>query len=625
MIDYAEALKTLFIVILRRQSFPEESQFQAHLKGMEKTPSGIVKKVAEFYLSKERKIKNLESGVSGSLLKFISSAPRSFINSVMGSGHLKQDQQQWLALLEAETSYLLANFNDFIIKYNNLPSSKKCFLDRPYAATCFIVSWFSSGQIVTAHDDLKAEQVYSLEALEESRATNAYFMIEDTTTLSLVRNIWFKGKVKVTISVISNVEVGRAYEVSVCYKNNSFKGICSIQKIRCWYHVTEHMELPTNLQVKVTPLGIFNFKGEVDFKINVSAPVEDIKKVEKDSFMLTRESIAPALVFVHLEPDLKQRDSLLPVYSALKEKGYNCHFKAIIAQNCDIDIYDPIFIISAPEVYKHLKKKYPNQKYVFLEHGASPVKEYTYRPHYCAYDLLLLPGSLWKERLLSLYPDAIDDSNVQIVGYPKVQDSIGISQLERTEWCGKYTLDANLPVVLFAPTWSGGDENAGIFNFRYLRNVVNTVVFPHDADRKYVKKALGSDDVPIIELSQQENKSISDVYPYIDILVSDISSTAIEFAALGGKAVCIIPKSIKDFDNDCIEGNAIKINHTDRFWDFCPVVRPEKLNQMLEMVINGDADHLYDFNKVRGVLDFIGDESVVKSVEAISSFIESSE
>ncbi len=620
MIDYTEALKTLFIVILRRQFLPKENEIQAHLKGLEKTPSGIVKKVAEFYISKERKGKTLERGVSKSLLKVVSPVPGSFINSVMASVHLKQDQQQWLALLEAEISYSLTNFNDFLIKYDKLPSSKKYFLERSYDAACDVVSRFSRGSIVPVCDDVKAEQVYSLESLEESRVSNGYYIIESQEDSVTEKNLWYKGKVKISISVLSNVEVGKAYEVTLSYNSVSFKGVCNLQQARNWWHITERSENPVFCQVKVLPVGKLNSPEECDFKVSVLAVNGGGEQIEKDSYMLISEDGRPDFVFVHLAPDLKQRDTLYPIYSALKEMGYKCHLKSITPKNIEIDVPDPLFFISAPEVYKHLKNKYPEQKYVFLEHGAAPVKRYSYRPHYCAYDLLLLPGVLWKERLLRLYSDVLDEHRVHVVGYSKVKSGNIIDHDNRVEWCKKYSLDPSRPVILFAPTWSGGDDNAGIFNYRYFENISNVVVFPHDADKKFVKEALGDNVEKVIEFSREENKSISDVYPYVDILVSDISSTAVEFSALGGKSVCILPEVIKDFDYSCIEGDAIKIAHTDSYWDFCPVVKPEDLKSTLEKVMKGEAEHLYDYNKVKCILDCVGDDSVKKVIDKVLNF-----
>lgn len=599
---------------------PKKSEIQAHLKGMERTPTGIAKKAAEFYLSRERKNKTLERGVSKVLLQAISPAPGDFINRVMVSGYLKQEQQQWLALLEAEISYSLTNFNDFFIRYNELPSSKKYFLERSYVTVCDMTSKFSSGSIVPTCDDAKAVRFYSLEALQESHVSNGYYIIESQGDSVTGKNFWYKGKVKISVSVQSNVEVGKAYEVVSTYNGRSFKGVCNLQQTRNWWHITKRSQSPAFCQVKVFPVGKLNSPEECDFKVNVLSANGGVKQIERDSYMLVSDDDRPDFVFVYLAPDLKQRDTLYPIYRALKEMGYKCHLKPITPKNIDIDVSNPLFFISAPEVYRHLKKKYPEKKYVFLEHGAAPIKKYSYRPHYCAYDLLLLPGVLWKERLLRLYPDSIDEDHVHVVGYSKVKSGMIIEHESRVEWCKKYSLDPSQPVILFAPTWSGGDDNAGIFNYRYFEKVSNVVVFPHDADKKFVKEALGGNGEKVIKFSEEENKSISDVYPYVDILVSDISSTAVEFSALGGKSVCILPEVIKDFDYDCIEGDAIKIAHTDSYWDFCPVVRPEDLCSTLDKVMKGEADHLYDYDKVKCILDCVGDDSVKKVIDEVLIF-----
>ncbi len=322
----------------------------------------------------------------------------------------------------------------------------------------------------------------------------------------------------------------------------------------------------------------------------------------------------------------KEADSIRPIFERLIERGYAAEF---MDTNTAIDyvkknnILLGNFLISSATPYAKLFNAGCRGRYIYAEHGVSPLKKYTYSPHYRRYDLVLLPGELWTTRLISIYPEMID--RCRVVGYPKLQSPISLSASKRIEMCRKLNLDPEKKLVLFAPSWSGGDRDCGLFNLRFLDNTDNLFAIPHDGDVKYVKE-LSEQGYRVHVLGGHE--SISDYYHLADILVSDISSTAIEFAAIGKPVVCITMKRVPDFDAKFFENESrLRIPHTNVYWDFCTLVPREEINIAVkvqqESSMNSRAAEAKN-RTVRMMVDCLGEEAADRCVNAIVEMLQSS-
>ncbi|MQR00797.1 DUF4214 domain-containing protein [Glaciimonas soli] len=321
----------------------------------------------------------------------------------------------------------------------------------------------------------------------------------------------------------------------------------------------------------------------------------------------------------------KEADSLRPIFERLIELGYTAEF---MDTNTAIDyvkknnILLGNFLISSATPYAKLFNAGCRGRYIYAEHGVSPLKKYTYSPHYRRYDLVLLPGVLWTKRLISIYPEMID--RCRVVGYPKLQSPVSLSASKRIEMCRNLNLDPEKKLILFAPSWSGGDRDCGLFNLRFFDNADNLFAIPHDGDVKYAKEF---SDLGYRVRVLGGNESISDYYHLADILVSDISSTAIEFAALGKPVVCITMKRVPDFDAKFFENESrLRIPHTDVYWDFCTLVPREEINiavkaqQELLMDSRAFADKSHT---VRMMVDCLGEEAADRCVNSIVEMLQS--
>lgn len=323
----------------------------------------------------------------------------------------------------------------------------------------------------------------------------------------------------------------------------------------------------------------------------------------------------------------KERDSLYPVFEQLNKLG--CANRKVLL--CDVvsavdhftsfpsDRY--VFVTAIEGAHRKLRAAGVEGVFVYMEHGVAPLKSYTYASHYKAFDYSLLPGDLWCERLKVLYPELAKD-RLYTVGYPKLSIQ-PVTAAQKAAYALRLGLDARKKIVLFAPTWSGGNQELGISNIKYLKSTENYFAIAHDGDASIAAglKKLG---YPIHLMS--EGETISEHYAYADILVTDISSTAIEFARLGKPVVCIRTPSYPDFDEKFIGPNGVPmIPHTSHAWDFCPVVEREQVGEELESVItalNSNAIEPEAPWLVTEMCACYGQEAVERCSAAIEKIIE---
>jgi hypothetical protein len=317
----------------------------------------------------------------------------------------------------------------------------------------------------------------------------------------------------------------------------------------------------------------------------------------------------------------KEEDSLRPIQLELMRQGFDC--EAVATSQLSRRFRgrfagDGIFLIASTEAYASARNAGLDGRFIYAEHGASPLKQYTYSSHYTHYDLALLPGRLWTERLKTRYPYA--KTRYEAIGYPKLSVR-KLSADERAKMCERLGVDPYRPVALFAPTWSGGDRECGLFNIRHLDPRGNMFAVPHDGDVRYASElAARGWRVHVL----QTGESISDYYAVADILISDVSSTAVEFAALGKPVVCLAMARIPDFDTQYHESaRRIRIPHTDHYWDFCSVVEPE----LLQATVDQLADKVHvgavpaPTEALNALLRCHGNEAAQHAVRAIRAFL----
>ena len=83
---------------------------------------------------------------------------------------------------------------------------------------------------------------------------------------------------------------------------------------------------------------------------------------------------------------------------------------------------------------------------------------------------------------------------------------------------------------------------------------------------------------------------ITDHYPFADLLISDISSTAIEFALLGKPVVCLLCPPYPDYDDSWLGiDNIPGVPFTNYRWDFSRACTVDNVVNVVREVIESPA------------------------------------
>jgi len=234
--------------------------------------------------------------------------------------------------------------------------------------------------------------------------------------------------------------------------------------------------------------------------------------------------------------------------------------------------------------------------FIYVEHGLSPMKYYTYR-----YDffqraaLLFYPGPVFQRKMEAINPDF--DRGL-LGGYPKTDELVRM-QINRELLCRQYTLDPQKPVILFAPSW-GGKQNpqAGIHNAKYLSDFDNILIVPHSADYALARK---------YGAIRPADGNINQFLHLADVVVSDVSSVLAEASILDKPVVQLIlphypgcfPEQEKRSSGTWVRADIIareqqlnrldrpfKIPYIDEDWIMGHTARPEELQTAIRKALN---------------------------------------
>ncbi len=170
-------------------------------------------------------------------------------------------------------------------------------------------------------------------------------------------------------------------------------------------------------------------------------------------------------------------------------------------------------------------------------------------PTIAAFDCLMFVNADRRMRYVEAGLVPHDDARAPIVGYPKV-DCLVDGSLDRADIASRLALDASVPTVIYAPTWSPHSSlnTMGVeIVERLAAEGVQVIVKLHD--RSYDRRERGAggidwarqlskyDDHPLVRVATD-----SDGAPYMfvsDAMISDHSSIAFEFMLLDRPIVVV--------------------------------------------------------------------------------------
>ncbi|NQV14049.1 CDP-glycerol glycerophosphotransferase family protein [bacterium] len=217
--------------------------------------------------------------------------------------------------------------------------------------------------------------------------------------------------------------------------------------------------------------------------------------------------------------------SLQPLYSFMKQEGWQVRLTRVhrhcFRNRALLKTISATIVIAHDKPLVRLEKCGWKGEFIYIEHGLSPMKYYTYK-----YDffqraaLLFYPGEVFKRKMEAINPEF--DRGL-LGGYPKVDNLVSL-KIDRDDLCKQFSLNSDKPIVLFAPSW-GGKKNseAGIHNVKHLSGLSNLIIVPHSADYSYAKK---------YGAIRPGAGNINQFLHLADVVVSDISSVLAEASIL---------------------------------------------------------------------------------------------
>ncbi len=225
--------------------------------------------------------------------------------------------------------------------------------------------------------------------------------------------------------------------------------------------------------------------------------------------------------------------SLLPLFKFMKGQGWQVRLEKV-HRNCLrnrklLKTIPAHIIIAYDKPLVRLEKCGWQGEFIYIEHGLSPMKYYTYK-----YDffqraaLLFYPGEVFKRKMEAINPDF---KRGLLGGYPKMDELINM-QIDRNALCSTYNLNPDQAVILFAPSWGGKKNlNAGIHNAKYLSAFENLLIVPHSADYRFAKK---------YGAVKPGDGNINQFLHLADVVISDISSVLAEASILDKPVIQLI-------------------------------------------------------------------------------------
>tara|TARA_Y100001970_G_C14183483_1_gene831163 strand:- start:761 stop:1825 length:1065 start_codon:yes stop_codon:yes gene_type:complete len=233
----------------------------------------------------------------------------------------------------------------------------------------------------------------------------------------------------------------------------------------------------------------------------------------------------------------KEYFTLKPLYEEAQNQNWDAKIKQIhrssIRNYFKHSKFSDYIVISHDTPLKRIKKLGWNGKYIYVEHGLSPMKNYTYKySFFHKADLLFYPGNVFKRKMDSINPNF---KNGLIAGYPRMDELYKI-KINKIDLCKKFKLDQSLPIILFAPSWGGKYSNdSGINNIKYFNNINNLITIPHPADYKIAKKYNC--------IIPKKDENINQFIHLSDIIISDVSSVLVEACLLDKPVIQLLLKN----------------------------------------------------------------------------------
>ena len=276
--------------------------------------------------------------------------------------------------------------------------------------------------------------------------------------------------------------------------------------------------------------------------------------------------------------------------------------------DCDCIVYFNKPVISPPNEYKDKPK-------ILIDHGASTLKWFlASKERYCFFDSIITAGPDHVEALLSFFPtDNYIANKVKSAGFIKSPDFFEPPKFSRKYIAKLCNLDANKPIILFAPTWhisANISMQKAISEISKLDNEV-TSLHPETVNL----------DVSKLNVIDNINGMTLELMKHADCIISDTSSTLFEAAALQKPTIQILLEEYSD--NNAILYNLPFVAGTADLFCSGILCRPDEIANMVSKILEKDEtviNHISNMQNriLKGTLinNSVGDQIVSEIVRS---------
>lgn len=189
-------------------------------------------------------------------------------------------------------------------------------------------------------------------------------------------------------------------------------------------------------------------------------------------------------------------------------------------------------ILSHSQTYYRLINNKWKGEFIYVDHGISPIKYYSYiYDFFYKSSLLFYPGEIFKKKMDSITNNKF---NKGLLGGFPIADDLYHSQINKISLINKYKLNKGKPIILFAPTW-GSKKNKlwGLHNLQYFKKIENLIVVPHPSDYT-ISKLFNNIIIP------KNRQELNEIIHLSDIVISDISSILLEATLINKNTIQLI-------------------------------------------------------------------------------------
>jgi|TARA_R110002049_G_scaffold309015_1_gene515829 glycerol-3-phosphate cytidylyltransferase len=184
--------------------------------------------------------------------------------------------------------------------------------------------------------------------------------------------------------------------------------------------------------------------------------------------------------------------------------------------------------------------EYDEKQRVLIDHGASHLKWFLgSRSRFDFFDVILTAGPDHVRALQAIFEDDPSMNKVRAAGFVKSDELLSPPKMNRADLCAQTNLDPDKPIVLFVPTWHITANDDIVATIEQVRKLDNHVASFHPETAQLLP-------MNTLNTVRNINGITSELLKHADVVISDLSSTIYEAAALGKPIVQVLLKEYPD-------------------------------------------------------------------------------